>query len=349
MSELLIYGATGYTGALLARAARDRGIRPVLAGRNGDKLRALANDLNLDFRIANLESPERLDEALRGMVVVLNAAGPFSLTSSPLIDACLRGGAHYLDISGEVLTIEAAASRGAEAKKRGLMLMAGVGFDVVPSDCLLSHVTRRISRPKRIFLGVSGLSLLSRGSALTMIDQIADPVWVRRFGKLRQVPHASLERSFDFGSGPSPSLVVSWGDVASAYYSTGVPDVTAYFEATAAVRVHGNLVRAFAGVIPFTPWQAWLKMGADFLPEGPTAAERARRSAVIVAEIEGEDGRVARSRLRSPEAYTLTSRTATEIAGRVLAGDWEPGFQTPSRVFGSDFILSFPEVSREDL
>ena len=152
---------------------------------------------------------------------------------------------------------------------------------------------------------------------------------MRRRGSLEGVSPAAVERTFDYGQGPSPSLAVSWGDVASAYFSTGVPDITVYFEATAAVRAHGTMARLLDWAVPFTPWQASLNVAAGWLPEGPTDVERSRHRAVIVAEVEGEGGEVRRSRLRTPDSYSFTAVTATAIAGKVLAGDLEPGFQTP--------------------
>jgi short subunit dehydrogenase-like uncharacterized protein len=163
------------------------------------------------------------------------------------------------------------------------------------------------------------------------------------------VPPASLERVFDFGKGPRSSIVVTWGDVASAYFTTGVPDITVYFEATGAVRAHNTMLRLFGWAVPLTPWRAWLKASAEWMPEGPAQHEREDRESIIAVEVENAAGEIVRSRLRTPEAYSCTALTATAVAARVLAGDVEPGFQTPARVYGPDFVLSLPGVSREDL
>src|SRR5690242_4394080 len=97
----VIYGATGFTGRLMLDGALALGLRPVLSGRDEGRLGALAEQLGLEYRVARLGDPAALDEALRGMRVVLHAAGPFSETSRPMVDACLRAGVHYLDITGE--------------------------------------------------------------------------------------------------------------------------------------------------------------------------------------------------------------------------------------------------------
>jgi short subunit dehydrogenase-like uncharacterized protein len=346
---LLVYGATGYTGKLVTLEARARGLSPILGGRSEAKLHDLSSSLALESRTASLDDPRQLARALEGTRVVLNTAGPFSATASALADACLHAGVHYLDVTGEVGIIGALAGRDGEARRQRIMVMPAVGFDVVPSECLALHVARRSRCPgKRLFIGISMPPLLSRGSIRTIIEQIGGPVLVRRGGSLQRVPPVSLERSFDYGSGPSPSLVVSWGDVASAYFSTGIPDITVYFEATAAVRTHGTLRRLFDWAVPFTPWRASLDAAADWVPDGPTEDERARHRAVIVAEVEDEGGESHRARLRTPDTYSFSAACATAIAIRVLAGDFEPGFQTPARVYGPDFVLGFAGVSRED-
>ena len=344
---LLIYGASGYSGQLIAAAARAAGVRPIMCGRNAGKLRPLARELDLPMRVARL-APDELDAALFGVATVLNAAGPFADTAPHLIEACLRAGCHYLDISGEVEALELAAARGARARRRGVMLMPGVGFDVVPSDCLAVHVAQRALRPRHLRIGIAGLSLLSRGSALTLVDQMSKPAAVVRRGELRAIAPGSLHWNFDFGAGPRPSFAVRWGDLVSARFSTALPDITTYFEATPAVRTHHALLRAFGWAIPQTGWQQWLRAGTAWLPPGPSALERARHAATIVAEVEDASGAFVRARLRTPEAYTTTVHSALAISRRVLAGDWQAGFETPARVYGADFVLQLPGVSRED-
>jgi short subunit dehydrogenase-like uncharacterized protein len=345
---LLVYGANGYTGKLVVAEALARGLRPIVSGRNPDSLRSVAAPAGLEIRVADLVDGGGLDVALRGVKVALNCAGPFGATTQPLLDACLRMGAHYLDISGEVSGFLVSSRRDREARQRQIMVMPGAGFDVVPSDCLAAHVVRRLPTTSQLFLGISGLSLLSRGSARTMASTLFDGIWLRRGGELVAVRPATVERDFDYGAGPTASVAVSWADVVSAFFSTGVPDITVHFEATAPVRIHDVLLATLGPVARFTPWQALVGAAAAALPGGPEEHERRSRQAVVVAEARGADGRVVRSRLRTPEAYTLTAITAVALVRRVLDGDFQVGFQTPSRVYGPDFILRFPGVSRED-
>lgn len=345
----MIYGATGYTGRLMTRGALQLGLRPVLGGRNEPQLAAMAEPLSLDYRAVALADANRLHAALRGIDVVLNAAGPFSETAHPMVDACLHSGTHYLDICGEAAVLEALARRHAAARRRPIMIMPAVGFDVVPSDCLAAHVVGRLRGAERLAFGVRGLTLATRGSAKTFLQQAGRGILVRREGVLASVAPGSLEREFDYGDGPRTSVNVTWGDVVSAYYTTGVPNIEVYFEATPMVRSALMASRYLGRLATTAPWQAWLKMYAEFLPEGPTEAQRVPIEMTIVVDAEDGKGRRARARLRTPQAYTFTGVVGPAIARRVLHGDFEVGFQTPARVYGADFVLSLADVSREDV
>ena len=346
---LLIYGATGYTGRLIADEAKALAMRPVLCGRDEAKLAAMADRLGFEYRVARLADAPQLDRVLSDIKVVLHAAGPFSETSRAMVDACVRTGAHYLDIAGEVEVIEGLAQRHSEARRRKIMLMPGVGFDVVPSDCLAAHVASRLPGARRLILGLDGLRFLTRASAKTLIGRAITGFLVRRDGILTPVVPGELQRSFDYGAGARLSFAVSWGDIASAYYTTGIPNIEVYFSSLPSVQGMLLATRYFGRVLASAPWQAWLRAHADLLPEGPSAEERASTQVVIVAEAEDGKGRRAGARMVTPEAYACTGMLAPAIAQRVLRGDLEVGFQTPGRVYGADYVLSFPGVSRQDV
>jgi short subunit dehydrogenase-like uncharacterized protein len=346
---LLIYGATGYTGRLVVDAALARGLRPILGGRNAARVEALAAEHGLEHRAAPLTDPAALERLLRNVSVVLLAAGPFSETAAPVVDACLGAGIHYLDLTGECAVIEALSCRGADARRRNCMVMPACGFEVVASDCLASHVSRRLPGAASLAIGISGLVTATRGSLRTIAEQAGMAVRMRRNGELVSVAPAAHRRRFDYGRGDGWSSAVTWGDLASAFRTTGIPDIEVCFEDTPTSRAMLLAGRTFGPWLQLPIAQAWLKAHVPLFPEGPTAAERAIHRCVIVAEATMRSGRQVTSRLRTPEAYSLSAQTAAAIAGRALRGDVEPGFQTPARVYGADFILGFEGVIREDL
>ena len=346
---LLIYGATGYTAGLIISRARDLGLRPILAARNGDQLELTARRWDLEYRLARLDEPKSLAVALDGVSVVLNAAGPFSDTAAPVMTACLQANAHYLDISGELDTLLTLEGSHRAAAARGVMLMPGVGFDVVPSDCLCAHAARALPDLECLRIAVSGLELVSRGSLKTLASELAAKPKQRRAGQLCELEPGALNRSFDFGDGQRACTAVTWGDLVTAYYTCGAPEIETYFEATAAVTLLTSVKRLFGAAYRLPAVRALLAAQAQLWPLGPTPEQRARARAAIVVEAVNGRGRRVISRLQTPEAYTLTAHTAASIARRVLDGDLEPGFQTPARLFGPDFILGFQGVLRTDL
>jgi len=345
----MIYGATGYTGKLIARMAQAQGLHPVLAGRNIEKLKAVAEPLGLEYRAVHLDDTAQQDAALYDMTVVLNTASPFSVTAPLLVAACLRTGTHYLDITGEIAVFEALSQRETEARSRNVMILPGVGFVVVPSDCLAAHVAKRLPGARSLQLGISRTDLISRGSFRTMSELLNEGVTIRREGKITSVPTGTLERSFDYGGGDRLSTAVSWADVFTAFHTTGIPNVEVYVEMNLMERGMYWFHNRFARVLNTAPWQILLKAQVELLPEGPSDEERARQERAIVAETEDRLGRRVSSRLRVPDSYTFTALSAVAIAKRALQGDVKTGFQTPARVYGADFVRSVEGVVLEDL
>jgi short subunit dehydrogenase-like uncharacterized protein len=345
---LLIYGATGYTGRLILTRCLARGLRPVLAGRS-EAVRELARSHGLPATVVGLDDPAALAGALAGVTVVLHCAGPFSRTSSPMADACLAAGAHYLDITGEIGVFEALAARNAEARGRGVMLLPGTGFDVVPSDCLALHLKQRLPGASRLILAFQSTGGLSRGTATTMVENISRGGAVRREGRIVPVPAGWKTIQVDLGRGPVPVTTIPWGDVATAWYSTGIPEIEVYARSTAAQRFGLVASRYLGPLLSSGPVQGLLKRRIRSGAPGPDPAARARGGSVIYGEVTDLKGRIARARLRGPEGYTMTAHTAVAAAERVLAGGATPGFRTPSLAFGADFILGIEGVAREDL
>jgi short subunit dehydrogenase-like uncharacterized protein len=347
MPTFLIYGANGYTGELIARRAAAQGLRPILAGRSKAVI-ALASDLELEHRLFALDDPAALDAGLRGISAVLHCAGPFSHTYRPMADACLRMKAHYLDITGEIAVFDGLAKRSDEARAAGVMLMPGVGFDVVPSDCLAVHLKRRLPSATHLALGFLGVGPISRGTATTMAENFHKGGVVRRNGVLTPVPAAWKTRTIDFGTGPLGAFTIPWGDVATAYYSTGIPNIEVYVAAPWLRRLAARMSRYLGWAFGPGPVQAFLKKRIRSGLPGPTADERERGSSFLWGEATDNGGESVVSRLRGPEGYTFTVLTALAVVDRVLTGEALPGFQTPAKVYGPDFILGVSGVVRKD-
>ena len=348
-SGFLIYGSNGYTGALIARMAVERGLRPILGGRNRASIKEQAGRLGLEHRVFSLDETGATVDALEDLRVVLHCAGPFSHTFRPMVEACLRTNTHYLDITGEIDVFESIAAKDAEAKAAGIMLLPGAGFDVVPSDCLASHLKTRLPTATSLALAIQGMGRISRGTAATAVEKIGEGGLIRRDGKLLPVASAWRTRAIDFGRGPVSAVTIPWGDVATAYYSTGIPNIEVYAAMPAALRAMMIASRHLGWLLGSTTVQRFLKRRIESQPPGPTDAERERGESVVWGEVEDASGRKKASRLRTPEGYTLTALTALDIVARVLRGEVEEGFKTPSLAYGADLITGIHGVTREDL
>jgi short subunit dehydrogenase-like uncharacterized protein len=347
---ILLYGANGYTGELVARRAAARGLGRgalILAGRRAEALASLGAELGFEQRAFALEDSGEIDRALAGVEVVLSCAGPFAHTATPLVDACLRGGAHYLDITGEISVFESLWARDAEARAAGIMLLPGAGFDVVPSDCLAAHLAWRLPSATRLRLAFQA-GRMSRGTALTALEGAGQGGLVRRDGALVHVPLAHRTIEVDFGDGAVAAVAIPWGDVFTAHVTTGVPNIEVYLATSLLTRTTLRASRVLGPLLATAPVQRFLERRVRAGSPGPSASQRRAGRSLLWGEACDDAGRVVVSRLQMPEPYELTATLALELAERALAGHAPVGYQTPARAFGKDFVLAFPGVSRED-
>ncbi|CAG1012794.1 Putative trans-acting enoyl reductase [Anaerolineales bacterium] len=350
MKKILVYGSYGYTGKLIVKQAVKQGLKPLLAGRDEKQLRAQAEKFGLEYRAFSVEDTAALDAALLEVDAVLHCAGPFVLTFRQMAEACIRTGRHYVDISGEIEEFEALAAMDEEAKRAGVMLLPGGGFDVVPSDCLSAYVAGKLPSATHLELYIKSIGGgVSRGTARSGVENSHREGRIRRDGKIISVPNLWGIKDVDFGRGPTRLISMGWGDVSTAYHSTGIPNVTVYMGFPSVMIGFMRLTRVMGPLLYTRAARDFIKWFiGKFFAAGPTPEQNKNGFSLLIAEV--TDGKkVFRAKLRTPEAYHLTALTSLEIVKRILAGDLKAGFQTPSRVYGADFILQFAGVTREDL
>jgi len=343
----LIYGANGYTGELITRFAADRGMKPIIAGRNEAAIKSIAEKYGFEYRTFALDETEKLDAALNEVAMVLHCAGPFSLTSKAMGEACLRTKTHYTDITGEIAVFEACAAADQKAKDAGIMVMPGVGFDVVPSDCLAMHLKDRLPSATYLTLAWYGLGRMSHGTQATMTMNVGKGGAVRRDGKIMPVPAAWRTREIDFGNGVvKTGVTIPWGDVSTAYHSTGIPNIEVYSV------IPGDGIRLMK-ISRYLGWLLATKFVQKYLqrnipPGGPSDHERMRGKTLLWGEATDGDGNRVEARMQAPEGYTVTAIAALNIAEKIMAGNFTPGYQTPAKAYGADLILEIPGVERQD-
>ena len=336
----ILYGANGYTGTLIAEEARRRNVSPVLAGRREQAIEPLARRLGFDFKIFSLESVDAVARELEGVDAVLLAAGPFSATSQTVVEACLRTGTHYLDITGEISVFEACHRRGQKARQCGCSIIPGVGFDVVPSDCLAACLKEVLPKANRLELAFHGTGGLSRGTMKTVLEGFPLGGAIRDQGKIRRVPIAWRRARISFRDRPRLAVTISWGDVSTAFHSTGIPNVIVYTSVPATIWRSRYFLRMLAPLLRLGTIQRFVKRRIDRNATGPDAMERQRGQSQLWAKVTSNSGTWVEGTVQTPQGYRLTSLTAVASIEQVLRGTTRAGFLTPTQAFGSRFIES---------
>lgn len=338
----LLYGANGYTGRLVAREAVRRGLRPVLAGRNAAAIAALARELGCESRVFDLADPSEVARHVAGSTVVLHCAGPFSATAEPMMEGCLRAGAHYLDITGEIDVIEAGAAHHQRASAAGVAMIPAVGFDVVPSDCLAATLIAALPSADRLELAFATTGGLSPGTAKTSVEGMPRGGRVRRAGRIESVPAVWKTMEVPFSSGVRTAATIPWGDVASAYHSTGVPNVEVYMAMPPRQIRALRRMRWLLPIASLGPIQRFIKRRIERSVAGPTQQQLAESRAWFWGRATDPAGQTAEATLETPGGYPLTVVTSLAFVEAALTGELPAGFSTPSRALGADCILRFP-------
>lgn len=346
--QFLLYGANGYTGRLIAKMAADYGLTPVLAGRNEAALQQMAASLQLDYRVIDLDQTDLLVDTLKTYGLVLHAAGPFAHTAQKMMQACIAAKAHYLDITGEIGVFEMAKSMDAAAKSAGIMLMSGTGFDVVPTDCMALFLKQQLpdARFLKLAFGTVG-GKISHGTAMTMAEGMGEGGAVREEGMIVKKPLGHKGMRVNFGAKDLFVMTIPWGDISTAYTTTGIPNIETYTVVS-------------PKVFKWLKWQGWFNwfLRTNFArnyyrkkinrkPAGPDDAARARAKSMVWGEVENASGQKKAARLSGPEGYTLTAHSSLIITAKIISGNFKPGYQTPAACYGADLVLEIPGVHRE--
>lgn len=355
--NFLIYGSYGYTGNLIAELSLQQGLQPVLGGRDKEKLVHQANALNLDYRVFDVNRLDQAENALREFIAVIHCAGPFWHTYKNMAQACLATNTHYLDITGEVMVIEQLMAMNEQAKSAGVMLLPGAGFDVVPSDCLASYLKSNLPDANELILAIGALNQakssgtgISRGTARTMVEGVAAGTMIRDQGILKNVPLSWKTRTFDFGSQkPLLCTTVSWGDLASAWWSTGIPHIETYMALPKKMIRLNKFINPVKALFNWSPVKRYLEYKIKQLPPGPTLEERENAVVKIYGEVTNKAGKKFTALMTTPNGYEFTALSTLTIMDKIMAGNAPPGFQTPSSAYTQDLVMEIPGVTRVDV
>jgi short subunit dehydrogenase-like uncharacterized protein len=378
--DWLLYGAYGYTGRLLTEEAFRRGHRPILAGRNREKLRGLVGELWTggvgsaargaeapgesprppEYRVLPLDDPRALREGITGLRAVLHAAGPFKETARPMMEACLDAGVHYLDITGEVPVFEAAFHLDRRAREAGVVLMPGVGLDVVPTDGVAAHLSAALPSATRLELALHSPGRASSGTLQTVVEGVSGGLRIRRGGRLQEVSPgaAGFRERIDFGpevqEGPMAGRLggertvapFTWGDLSTAWRTTGIGDITCYLS------VPPRQARLLPLVLPLVqramavdPLRRFVRGRVAARPGGPDEEARRVGRTRVWGRVEDDGGAWREVVAEFPEGYRFTGMAGVRALEEVLAlPPGTNGTLTPAGTFGAEWVFGLPEV-----
>lgn len=322
-NKLLIYGAAGYTGKIIAARAKELNIDFEIAGREPDKTRKLAEELVVGYHIFDVDTEYAWEKALQDKMVLINAAGPFKFTAEQAMRACMKAGVHYLDISAELNTYRLAQSLDREAREAGIQLISGAGL-FVSYDALVVHLSKLVAEPEYLKVGFRHYGGFSRGSVLSS-KNIADlGILIRRNGEIVSNPDPQ-SKLFSFGQEEVECLPTPLGGIILSYKSTEIPNIEEFFS-----------LKLPANELP--------DLTAENLPDGPTMEERAAGRNGISAEITGKNGKVVKAYVDAPSGYDLTPLSVVAVAHRILHGDFKVGYQSPGSAYGEGIINDIPDT-----
>ena len=345
MKTWMIYGANGYTGKLIAEKAAGEGKRPILAGRRRETIEPLAKGLGLSWRTFDLATVDQAAQGLHGIDVVLNCAGPFSKTYPVMIAACLKQKVSYLDITGEIEIFESAQALQQEIKKAEILCIPGVGFDVVPTDCLARLLASKLPDATHLEFAFAAGGGISPGTMKTMVENISEGGRIRREGKIIKVSANHVSKKISFSNRSLWATSIPWGDVSTAYYSTGIPNITVYAAIPKTAARVMQVIRAFGPILSLQTVQNFLKRQIEKRVKGPSEEVLSTAKTYLWGRVSDPSGGSVEATLDVPEGYSFTVTSALACMERVLKGDVPWGVWTPSVAFGADLVTALPRTT----
>lgn len=337
--KYLLYGANGYTAQLIIQESLKAGLEPVLAGRTAEKVKKVAKKFDLSYRVFDLSDAKKIQSELADFSVCLNAAGPFSQTAKPMIEACIASKTNYLDITGEIGVFELAKTYGNAAKEAGITLIPGVGFDVVPSDCLANYLKEKMPNATHLELAFTSIGGgLSHGTASTMVESLGEGSAARINGKIQKVPVGHQSKKIDFGEVKHYTMTIPWGDISTAYTSTKIPNIVVYTGVPKKVTKIVKLQSIFNPLLKTSFVKNLAQNWIDKNLYGPSEKENQTGKSLLWGKVWNEKEEIS-ARLQCKEGYLLTALTSVNICKKVLEKNIKTGYQTPASAYGYELIL----------
>lgn len=344
---IIIYGSYGFTGKLIAQECKTNKLSVILSGRNHQALQSQSKETGFPFEVVELSDSHALRNLLQKGAVVIHCAGPFQTTAFKMADMCLETGTHYTDITGEYQVFEQLATYDRKAKDAGITIMPGTGFDVVPSDCLALHLKNQLPSATHLQLAFKMSSGgLSRGTANTMVEGLGHGSVIRKEGLLLSIPLGDKIKEIDFGEFQATCMNIPWGDISTAWHSTGIPNIEVYMATSKKTIATAKISRYVNGLLRFRFVKDLLHKKVNTKITGPSDEKRMASQSYLWGQVWDEQGNLHTAAINTINGYSLTAKTSVLIAMRILSNEVKKGYQTPAMAYGPDLILEIEKTTR---
>jgi short subunit dehydrogenase-like uncharacterized protein len=346
---IILYGSYGYTGKIIAHECKSKNLAVILSGRNKESLKIQSEETGYPFEVVDVSNSIALKNLLKKGSVVIHCAGPFQHTAKAMADACIETKTHYTDITGEHQVFELLAGYDQKAKEAGITIMPGTGFDVVPSDCLALHLKNRLPSATHLQLAFTmSKGGLSRGTSKTMTEGLGNGSMIRKDGKLTPIHLGEKVLDVDFGAFKAPTLNIPWGDISTAWRSTGSPNIEVYTGATPGMIKNARMSKYLNWFLRMRWVKNYMLKKIDQKPAGPSEEKRNSGRSFLWGKVWDANGKTCVSQLETVSGYTLTAKTAVLIAEKIMSGNFKTGYQTPAMAYGADLIMEIDQTKRAD-
>lgn len=347
--RIVLFGATGYTGRLTARALLEHGSRPVLAGRNAAALAELAAELGgeLETATADVADPSSVRALLASGDVMLTTVGPFTRWGDPAIEAAIEAGAGYIDSTGEPPFIRRVFERyGRRGATVGVPLLTAMGYDWVPGNLAaalaLSEAGNAAVEVEVGYFLTGGGGGFSGGTMASTIAVMLEPGFAWRGGRLRTEANGSRLRTFEVGGRERQAISASSSEhFAIPAQFPRVREVDAYlgwFGSRSRQLQIGSKALSVLTRVPGVKAGLGAALGrfAKGSTGGPSEEERAASGSHILAVARNSaDRTLSEVRLEGVNGYTFTAAMLAWAAIETLAGRIEgSGALGPAQAFG---------------
>lgn len=347
---IILYGSYGYTGKIIAHECKSKNLKVILAGRNKEELEKQSQETGYPYEVVDISDSVALKSLLKKGDIVIHCGGPFKHTAQAMADACLETKTHYTDITGEHQVFELLAGYDQRGKDAGITIMPGTGFDVVPSDCLALHLKNRLPSATHLQLAFTmSKGGISRGTSKSMTEGFGYGSLIRKNGKLTPIHLGEKVLEIDFGPFKTKTINIPWGDISTAWRTTGIPNIEVYTGATDKMIKSARMTKYINWFLRLRWVKRYMLKKIDERPAGPSEEKRNSGRSFLWGKVWDDSGKACVSQLETLSGYSLTAKTAVLIAQKILNGNFKTGYQTPAMTFGEDLIMEIESTTRKDL